>query len=171
MNKRKIFIISLILLFGVGIFLYVFLPSRPSPSFRPHLDKGSEFLKFKDKRAVSEFELALKGAQNNNQKAIAQINLGVAYTEIDENPERGLKLLKDISLNESLLPYYRAIAINHILQYYTVNLDIESGKRLIFSGPVWSTFWEEGFPPYYVNELAVRKAYEWSANIFSTSLK
>ncbi|MEK7085071.1 MAG: hypothetical protein AAB904_00925, partial [Patescibacteria group bacterium] len=136
-------------------------------AFVKNLQEGQTFLKNDDARAIKKLEEATTRAGSEEQRAAAEVALGVAYiSQKDlESVEKGVLILKKAAAEEAYSPYYRAGALMYIAGIYPSSLNAEFAKSYIFSGdPQWSSFLQGGDM-----DAAVRRAYEQANAMFPTA--
>lgn len=143
---------------------YKVYQKRKAEKFSKSFESGRDLFYSGSPNSILRFEDAVRNASTKNEEALAKVNLGTSY--LAQDPIRGILLLKEVSLDQSLPDFYRAGAINYALNYYLGKKDVDFAEKHIFTGDQWQTFLVgEGREAV---ELAVRKTYEWSADIFST---
>lgn len=136
-------------------------------NFEENFQSGrSALLKNDSSGAIRPLERAIDSAETPEGRGQAQVNLGVA--QLLQNPVTGIQYLKELSLDESTFPISRAWAINHILGYYNGLVDNTFASEQIFTGPKWGSFVQVNDFGVTDYQLAVKDAYLWSTEIFST---
>jgi hypothetical protein len=76
----------------------------------------------------------------SNPEEIGRIELNIGSARLQSNPVEAIALLKEVSINESYLPFTRAKATNYVLNAYTSSNDQAFAREHIFTGPVWGDF-------------------------------
>ncbi len=125
---------------------------------------GIRLLRENKDGSVDKLEEALSVSDSANQEARIKINLAFGHYAAG-SVDRGLTLLKEVSLNEEYPPISRAWAINYILSSYLADLNnTEYAQDKIFTGEQWEDFLQEGGN----HSTAIRKGFEWSTTLHST---
>lgn len=160
-----LFLLAILLLTG-GVFMYLYFQSSNKPAkFKSSFQEAKGLLKRGSTGdAILKFEEAAKNATNENEAANAKLNLDFALLSADTS--RGIAALKAFALDESMPPGYRATAINALLIYLLGSKDVGLAVNQIFTGGKWQTFMA-GAPPTLTGvDLAIRRAFEWSVELF-----
>ena len=166
-NFKKYWIVAAGALVVLGLAIWYFLPKGDQEMYNRSFSEGRDLFKGGDTSSVVRFEEAVRNAPTKADEALAKVNLGAAYLLSD--PARGVGVLKEVAGDESYPAFYRAGAINYIVQHTVSRGDVQFEKEQVYVGDIWSDFYEESAgTPKYVHDLAARRAYEWSTSLFST---
>lgn len=110
------------------------------------------------------YQQALKEAETKKDEASAKVNIGTARLRSDLR--EGIKILKEVSLDESYPKFERSSAISYAASVALAS-DLDFAKNYVFTGDIWSGFLPIGNFDREALELAVRRAFEWSADLYS----
>ncbi len=115
--------------------------------------------------AIPLLEGVVKDTANVNVAALANLNLGNAYIVADRE-EKGIALLKQVSLDQAYPPWVRSLAVENIVGYFFASGARNSvAQSVIFTGPQWSSF-VSGVPAGSIGYArAAREALVWGEEI------
>lgn len=150
LGKKIIFIIALLLFVAIASFIFVLYSSTKKEVFiSDSISNGSPISQLTDSE---------------------RYNIGrAAFTnDIDQS----FVTLKNLAGDETADPYYRAKAIAYITGRY-LRLSEKNVIEKLFVGDPWKQFLEETDPAKPKQDrfdLAARKAFEWSYDVYPTSV-
>jgi len=158
--------IIVLLLFAAGSFWYVQKQTLATELATNGLRHARQLFHLGDKERIM---LALEPALNSpnkSQQAYANALLGAAYLQSGE-VQKGVEILKTLSLNEEAPSRARQQAVYALVRYIFANADVDTAVRYVYTGPRWSEFLMVSGSSATPREVGVanRKAQEWAMSL------
>lgn len=171
--EKKLIISGIALLIVGAIFFISILPenlnifkksSNRLPVTNEDFIKARETFTINPSMSKDLLEKALPEVKIDSEEE-GYIKLYLGTVLLTDEERRGISLLKEVSLNTNYLPSTRSSAINNLALYFD-NRQNEILAELIFSGPVWSGFYDRAVKEKYISlHNATLKAFEWSVEV------
>ncbi len=153
---------------GVGYYYFFYAPShsasyltRQREIFNRDLsDSKKMVMTGQSSDAIPNLEKIAQSATDNTQEALAKDNLGMAYM-IAGMPEKGIALLKEVSVDDKYPTAYRSTAAQEVMEYYISGKNVDFALKNIFTGPIWGDFIKAKTVDAKALELGAINGFEW----------
>lgn len=172
-NKKSLLAaVVLLVIVGAGLGFKEYFDYQKTAKFKFYIENANALVDDGDtKNAIPFFEEAIKNATIGQNEAWAKMFLGSAH--LTNDPQKGIAILKEISLNASIPAFIKASAINSILNYFYYDFpdskkNLEFAKKYVFVGERWFEFAAHGLNSRADLELAMRNGFEWSLKTYPT---
>ncbi len=172
MNKKFIFLGLVILILAAAGTAFKAYRDYQQKEFESLLQSANDLMQSGETEgAVPLLEKAEKKSDRKDEESLARLNLGIAY--LTNNPQKGVSILKEISLDASYPGFIKAQAVNALLNFFYYDFadskkNLDFAKKYVFVGEKWISFANEGLRSRAELELAMRKGFEWSLGMYPT---
>ena len=171
-TKNKILVVSSVVVLSLFFAGYYFYRDLQRKNFEAEFSVAQALFESGDVEGAKHlFEEAKKRAVDRQSEIMSSFYLEVLNYQND--PMGALRFYKTKSLDESLEKQLRAVAVNGVLSFFIQNYGnvpamLEMAKSEVFVGEKWKDFAKDGLQNRDQLKFAIRKAYEWSSELYST---